>query len=904
MSFSPKKFIFNLLFSGLFFILILLGETSIGIAILGLIGIIYLIYQTLFFDKAKRSQSNRVHTVAIVLFFLFYLGSFLSLFFTASVPLTINKWILMSISVLTLEFFYFSEKKELPVDLILYQLLIVGINVGILCSMFFLFPVLAKHLPAMNLLFATYGHNHASIIFLFCVPIAFYIAQKNTFKRVWLLPLLFLFLNLLISFARVDIVIGTIELGIFIFFQKQNRSLRSLWSWKTGAVGVLALILIGISLTKIKPWQLCVSSTIKHQICKDLNTEYRLEYWQEAVKGITEKPLTGWGGGTFSIISARKAKYPYYYAAYAHNEYLQLLSEYGMLLSLSFFLFLIYVLGIGLSIKRDFSKPMIYLVMSFVALLIDALFDYNWNFSAIWLLLIISSALILREQQEVPTFLRKLSHTFSSLRYLVFARMLFIFCMGVLILWTVLYGVSSVLWYVGQKEASVTAFPFVYWRVEDEIASTSHSHFLLGLYFNDPAVLNKYVEKKGITNEEKINVLRHLIVISQFDLSAKTDLLALEAEADRPDLYFETLKNIYSVYKGTSLLDLEESESIFSQAVADSIVFFPKHSSLSGQIYASLASLDYGLTASRPFKPFLQPWIHPSPDLKLALSAIEPTGLLSDYKLTLLPWLTSQIHQEIMNSNWNGALSDTKLVLQINPENTWTIWSGISEDSIAQMQADVQTSKLDHASEVAQFAFQAWQLVQSSSNVILPNQEKFAHELALLGNVYYEQGNMASAFQTYKLAYGVSTYFTAETQLPFDNVNYDHQKFTNFIVMIEKTQSGNSTVPLLQNYLFKRPLQVLANEQIDQDDKVNAEITLKLLSSNLSRDYYASAQLGNYYLSTNQIEKARSFFTECVTHFERPIDQTDCYDGKLKSEKPDQVAYDKYAFASSQIVEK
>jgi hypothetical protein len=367
-----------------------MGETPVGILLWGLLGIIYFVFQGLL----NRKSSSERHPVALVLVMLFYLGTFLSLFFTLSLPLTINTLVLMSLAVLSFDYFYHSSPSKLPIKFLMYGFLLIGLNISLLSAVFFFLPTLGAHLPGMNLLVSNFGHNHASVFYIFCIPIAILFIKDSDHKKYSYLPLAILLVSLLMSFARIDIVIGILEVALFWFilmkkeFNRKNFTLKKV----LGVVCLLAAIGL-VSVVKMGTGKVCFAASVNRQTCKEFTSDFRIQYWTQAFQAIREKPLLGWGGGTFTIISNQRAAFPYYFSSYAHNEYLQLLAEYGVLFSLPFFCLLIYVYSIATPRNLRFEQPSDFLFISFLALCVDGLFDFNLSYSVVWVLFFITMAL-------------------------------------------------------------------------------------------------------------------------------------------------------------------------------------------------------------------------------------------------------------------------------------------------------------------------------------------------------------------------------------------------------------------------------------------------------------------------------------------------------------------------------
>ncbi len=83
----------------------------------------------------------------------------------------------------------------------------------------------------------------------------------------------------------------------------------------------------------------------------DFSSAIRLNYWRGAWEMFKDRPLTGWGAGTFGTVYHLYQEDPISSGKYAHNLYLEILSEQGIFVFVFFILFLVSVLGIPLLAK-------------------------------------------------------------------------------------------------------------------------------------------------------------------------------------------------------------------------------------------------------------------------------------------------------------------------------------------------------------------------------------------------------------------------------------------------------------------------------------------------------------------------------------------------------------------------
>ncbi len=877
-----------------------MGETPVGILLWGLLGLV------LFFSHGlqNRKEALKKHPLAVALLLCFYLGTFLSLFFSISLPLTLNAFILMSLAVCAFDFFYHSSPQKLPLHFLLYGILLIGLNISFLSTLFFFLPSLSSHLPGMNLLVANFGHNHASILYLFCIPIAFLVIQDSKKKWYGYVPLGILLITLVMSFARIDIAIG-IAVIIFLWFISQKNNSKTTFPLKLVLASIVGCLVLGLfAVTKIKPEKICFAASVNRQTCKELTSDFRIQYWKQAVQSIIEKPLWGSGGGTFTVVSNQKAALPYYFSSYAHNEMLQLLAEYGLIFSLPFFGLVGYVLLVARPKNLSVTSPADILYVSVMSICIDSLFDFNLSYSVVWLLLLISLALLLREKEDSP----KRFHQFQALA----ASPVPVFFSGVLValgyiflgLWMTGYLVSTVLWYSGMKVQSVKIFPVIYWRVQDQIKTSPEVSYLLSFYSMSPEVIKSYLLTSGISPAQEIELRQRLMKLTPFDLANKVQLLDLALNQNKPDLYLSTFENIRQTYQGEKiqLLDLSIKMDLFDQASTAVKNFSEKNIGYSAKIYLSMATFDSGLAMSRPFDAFTSPSRFPPNEMKKTIVLLQPTGFLVNYKTTLTPWLIGQMQYDLGQQQSAEAIRDVQLLLAVDDGNRWQTWNVYSDAADAMLKNRDANSDLQKRTQILDAWYQVWQLLDKNmakETVEFSWKKILSAELAKSANQLYLSGDMGSATKLYLKAQQIDPDFESATPFPFHPSTYDRQLYRSFILELQKQHALDI---FLAKYELRKQTQRLINELIEQKRWQLVQQLLISFSYDLRRDYFSSAQLANYYYLRGDIEAARREYDICLSNFKDPERETDCYWGKFDLDHQTQQGEQRYFRISQELL--
>lgn len=245
-------------------------------------------------------------------------------------------------------------------------LLFVGVVATLASFVFLFFPALVRFLPPMNLLYATYGHNHLADVLLFIFPIA--ITQP------WFIWVFFT-VGMIFTFARGA---WLLLIGYLLFLTRRSKSalVRRIGLLVAG-VTVLAFLLISLGLTPIqKP---------------SLLADGRWEYWRQSVEAIKERPFFGSGPGTFYLESKRLQSAPSSWSWFAHSAPLQITVETGVV-GLVIFLVLLWNV-----IRQSHQGP---LLRGAGLVLVYSLYEFSLDYATIWLLLWATLGLLIKHNVQ------------------------------------------------------------------------------------------------------------------------------------------------------------------------------------------------------------------------------------------------------------------------------------------------------------------------------------------------------------------------------------------------------------------------------------------------------------------------------------------------------------------------
>lgn len=273
---------------------------------------------------------------------------------------------------------------------------IIGVSVvGALASVVYIAaPNALPALPQVNLLYATYGHNHVAGLLVFALAVT--LAQRSALPRVLYWALLGLFLGgVVLSFARGAWIL-LIVYGAYAAFVSKDRSKRSVFLIFVEVFSILLLVTVALTpFVEGKP-AVVNKSWLYRQLIRPPVYEQRVYFWGQALSSISKRPVWGSGPGTFSLVSKRLAAASGSYSWYAHSFPLEQFVEVGMV-GVVFWLLFVVVQKKAMG-RTALTQP---LLAGAAALLLYSTFEYALNFLLLWLLLFSSLGAVAGASQRV-----------------------------------------------------------------------------------------------------------------------------------------------------------------------------------------------------------------------------------------------------------------------------------------------------------------------------------------------------------------------------------------------------------------------------------------------------------------------------------------------------------------------
>lgn len=177
------------------------------------------------------------------------------------------------------------------------------------------------------------------------------------------------------------ILIEFAVLGVLLARQKKGIRIAI-------GVGAFAIVLVGL-LTWLGGKQLAERvSTISTEARSELSGGMRLTIDRDAVHMFRERPVTGWGLGAFPTVYPQfRSFYTTFFVNEAHNDYLQLLVETGLLGFGAMMWFLIVLYRSALRKIGDWTSELsaaltLACTLGFTGILVHSFFDFNLQIPA------------------------------------------------------------------------------------------------------------------------------------------------------------------------------------------------------------------------------------------------------------------------------------------------------------------------------------------------------------------------------------------------------------------------------------------------------------------------------------------------------------------------------------------
>jgi O-antigen ligase len=510
-------------FSVFSMVLLLLGDSFLRWYLIGILAGAFLLL-------AKKLDFSWTHPQIkwLKLWGAFLALLLLSFFFTHNIPLSVDSVAFYLFGFLGLVLSLSVKFHDFKEDYLAFAIVFIGVILSLL-SLFFLFNhELASTLPGMNLIYATYGHNHLAAFLLLALPLGWreiFLSPGKRERMIYLIKLasvLFISFTLLISFGRTALFLGVLELSFIWFFYLRRQAktadkpfLKLIFS---AILSILMLVFLSkmyfsYRITTDQSFACPLATWTEGKLCKPFTEELRPLYFSQAIRAIKDYPVVGYGPGTFQLINKKYQQLPHASAAYTHNHFLQVGSEMGLLTAVAFILALgsLYWRAFKVAFpnfrvnKISFSLDQALFIGAF-ALLINAFFDFDWSYLGIFSLTLFFLGLILRSAPKEPVKDQDFSFLMKPISQII---------AGGLLLLAMLYLTLEILTRTNNTKLAFAIFPFFkeHAKVFEEAITTfsaDQQGKLTSIYQFYPSV-RVFYEKELTESEKRVKEKLYLV---------------------------------------------------------------------------------------------------------------------------------------------------------------------------------------------------------------------------------------------------------------------------------------------------------------------------------------------------------------------------------------------------------
>ncbi len=306
----------------------------------------------------------------------------------------------------------YKDKKILLHKFFLPMVLINSLILSFL-SLLYLFPFFK--LPtienSMNLFYPSFAHNRISDLLIFTLPIVLFqpVLQVNKEKKyIYFFLSSFFMMIFFLAMGRGAILSLALSLIIVVFsflIAKKDELLlikkyKLVLNWTVTLSSLSVLFLLSSFIYSNLINDDFVRNNLLKNFYKPVFREQRLNYFYQAFDGILFSPLFGTGLGTFRYFSQRNGQNINQYSWFAHNHYLEIFQETGILGGIFFALFIFLSLFYAykkISQLDNEKEKFLYigLFTGVTASSLHSLLDYDWHFLSIFLIYLMCLAFLL-----------------------------------------------------------------------------------------------------------------------------------------------------------------------------------------------------------------------------------------------------------------------------------------------------------------------------------------------------------------------------------------------------------------------------------------------------------------------------------------------------------------------------
>jgi O-antigen ligase len=858
-----------------FFLFFILGDTYLRWYLLPL----YILGLFLVFIRFHKFFPKNVALIPIWLLFLIW--TVVSAIFSHALSLSLDFMLFQTTlfltfsTVVTFRSFLQSQENEILIfgekfeHLVALFFILIGVVLSILSFGFVINPDLALKLPGFNILHASYGHNHLASYLILILPLSWWITLKNRSFLMFVCTV-FMTISLLTSFGRVAVTIGFVQLLFlsWLYFKSTiaqslqlSKALRS--KLKISFLFFVSLFLavlvaksyfslISVVFPDAPEFIACPIPQLEKQLCKPLGSESRVYYWNQALGAIFNYPFFGYGPGTFGLISSKYALIPSQWSGFAHNSYLQITAELGIIGGVLFLLKKVILVASILAVARN-KKDQLFIAsiaIGLISLFSNNLFDFDWNFIGVAVTAVCMASLaisvkdtrlrkniflsediskdFLRIVPKIPSVVRYHKHAVFVIFLVIFMTTSVVFYTDLLFSQNKFKQVLSFFPYVSHHSVGLVKYPD--WTKEelDQLFTVYQYQpmpleSLLADKKEYPDWLRAYgyfhTAQRGVSQTNMLlpNWANHYLPlherIDQYDqiFDEAHELAKLHQDynwfANKKQLLENYLMLANQVYSDG---DLQKAAEMYLRA------FSHDQWVLSSASFAFLQDESQVQVQNRGEAEYVQTLaakVESSPELLLFLREIVPvvdtqlgynaTVFAEVYLKVLQSELDKCMSQEMLCSQFGSDtfLADKRNILSISPWNVERVWEISSESYLSTLEKNKESLSLQQKELVLSHWFEDWQFVNDINTTEWQIGHPYTNDFARIGVSsileYAEKNIRISEFEyETKLSQETITYFKSilkKIQILFPEDYAIQPQLGNFYVMIGDLESAQKS---------------------------------------------------------------------------------------------------------------
>lgn len=536
-SFYP---IFFLLFILSFFLI----EGEYKFYLFSLWAIFFLFFNFTLHEKMPRHQGSHLKDYVFprhILFAFFLSGFFLlNVFLSTNIPLSMEKLLFYLVSLSSFVFFSLFARFDFKPKLFFYYLSILTLVLNVLVLLLNFHQEQQNLFSGMNLLVRSYGHNHYAAFLLLVVPVFWWqilFSKRNETKNdensIVLFSAVLLissYIVIILSLARLVLWVSLVQLClIFITNKKVFLSLKiSGFVLATAKILIFAFLSMGIFFLLLavplnqEGENLCPLIFNHKEMCESLLQNDRFVYWQKAWLIFTENPFFGVGLKNFNFASRKFFINNRQITSYAHNIFLHNMAEGGIITGGFFLFFIAYLFYKSFMVVRsDISSMHKFLWLASLTSLLNAMFDFDWNFFIIFSLSLIYLAIIL---QPISVYKKAQNEKIVRSYFVVIAAVSLFFALS-----------NAIVFVLNKKDRQdliIRYFPYMNIQVKELLVEgrLNKEDFikLYPIYKKNPDFLHAFAFSGGLDQKQKADLQIELANLSPFAFLKNIDFTEMD----------------------------------------------------------------------------------------------------------------------------------------------------------------------------------------------------------------------------------------------------------------------------------------------------------------------------------------------------------------------------------------